>query len=80
MKKMRAARLVEPHKMVCEDANLYEPTKGQVVVRNQMAAICGSDLHQVFFTRRAPTEFPGLPGWPGHEGVGEVVESYDETV
>ena len=80
MKKMRAARLVEPHKMVCEDANLYEPTEGQVVVRNQMAAICGSDLHQVFFTRRAPSEFPGLPGWPGHEGVGEVVESYDETV
>ena len=44
MKKMRAARLVEPYKMVCEDANLYEPTKGQVIVRNQMAAICGSDL------------------------------------
>ena len=80
MKRMRAARLVEPQKMVCEDANFYEPVKGQVVVKNHMAAICGSDLHQVFFTRRGPKDFPGLPGWPGHEGVGEVIESHDENV
>ena len=80
MKKMRAARLVEPQKMVCEDANFYEPVKGQVVVKNHMAAICGSDLHQVFFTRRGPKDFPGLPGWPGHEGVGEVIESHDENM
>ena len=43
-----------------------------------MAAICGSDLHQVFFDSFGPQKLPAEPGWPGHEGVGEVVESrYD---
>lgn len=75
MDKMRAARLVETGKMVCEEAPLFEPEEGQVVVKSHMAAICGSDLHQVFFEMLAPMKLPAEPGWPGHEGVGEVVES-----
>ncbi len=75
MDKMRAARLVERGKIVCEDATLFEPEDGQVVVKNHMAAICGSDLHQVFFDSFGPLTAPTEPGWPGHEGVGEVVES-----
>lgn len=75
MSSMRAARLVEPGKIVCEDAPLFEPEDGQVVVRSRMAAICGSDLHQVFYEMLAPLPLPAEPGWPGHEGVGEVVES-----
>ncbi len=77
MSNMRAARLVEPGKMVCESTPLFEPQSGQVVVKNHMAAICGSDLHQVFFSMN-PDFSDREPGWPGHEGVGEVVESrYD---
>lgn len=75
MSTMRAARLVEPGRIVCEDAPLIEPADGQVVVRSRMAAICGSDLHQVFYEMLAPLPLPAEPGWPGHEGVGEVVES-----
>ncbi|MEZ5557742.1 MAG: zinc-binding dehydrogenase [Pseudomonadales bacterium] len=75
MNTMRAARLVAPGRIVCEDAPLYEPQDGQVVVRSRMAAICGSDLHQVFYDMLAPTALPAEPGWPGHEGVGEVIES-----
>jgi len=75
MDKMRAARLVEPGKIVCEDVSVFEPEEGQVVVRTRMAAICGSDLHQVFYEMLGPRTFPTVPGWPGHEGVGEVVES-----
>ncbi|HEY5647760.1 MAG TPA: zinc-binding dehydrogenase [Pseudomonadales bacterium] len=75
MSSMRAARLVEPGRIVCEDAPLFEPEDGQVVVRSRMAAICGSDLHQVFYEMLAPLPLPAEPGWPGHEGVGEVVES-----
>lgn len=75
MDMMRAARLVERGKIVCEDTPLFEPEEGQVVVKNHMAAICGSDLHQVFFDSFGPLKQPGEPGWPGHEGVGEVVES-----
>lgn len=74
MNDMRAARLVEVGKMVVEATPLFEPEEGQVVVKNLMAAICGSDLHQVFFGAY-PINFPAEPGWPGHEGVGEVVES-----
>ena len=75
MDKMRAARLVETGKMACEQVPLFEPEDGQVVVKSQMAAICGSDLHQVFFEALGTPKFPAEPGWPGHEGVGEVVES-----
>ncbi len=72
---MAAARLVEPGKVVCEQAPVFEPEQGQVVVKNLMAAICGSDLHQVFFDSFLPQNLPAEPGWPGHEGLGEVVES-----
>lgn len=80
MDKMRAARLVEPGKMVCEDAPLFEPEEGQVVVRTRMGAICGSDLHQVFYGLVPAEALPGVPGWPGHEAVGEVIESRCETL
>ena len=78
MDKMRAARLVERGRIVCEEVPRFEPQDGQVVVKNVMAAICGSDLHQVFFDVFGPLRGPMEPGWPGHEGVGEVIESrYD---
>ena len=80
MDKMRAGRLVEPGKMVVEYTDLLEPESGQVIVRNEMAAICGSDLHQVFFGTLNPAMLPGEPGWPGHEGVGEVVEAGDTNL
>jgi L-iditol 2-dehydrogenase len=75
MSTMRAARLVETGRIVCEDAPLFEPEEGQVLVRSRMAAICGSDLHQVFLEPLGGTALPAEPGWPGHEGVGEVIES-----
>ena len=74
MNTMRAARLVEYGHMACEEIPLFEPEEGQVVVKNEMAAICGSDLHQVYFGTYN-INFPAEPGWPGHEGVGEVIES-----
>jgi len=47
---------------------------GDLLVRTEYAAICGSDLHIVFDgVLRSP--FPQTPGYPGHEGVGEVLES-----
>ncbi|MDA0788609.1 MAG: zinc-binding dehydrogenase [Proteobacteria bacterium] len=80
MADMRAARLVEPGKMSCEKTAILEPGPGQVVIRNDMAAICGSDLHQVFFGNLGASSFPTEPGWPGHEGVGEVVETNDDSL
>ena len=78
MDKMKAAVLVEPGKMVVEETVLLEPEEGQVIVKNHMAAICGSDLHQVFYGAYSPN-LPAEPGWPGHKGVGEVVASRSAT-
>lgn len=74
MENMRAARLVETGRMVCEQAPVREPAEGEVVVRTQMASICGSDLHSVYMDAKPPQDsYPH--GYPGHEGIGEVVES-----
>ena len=80
MDKMRAARAVELGKMVCEQTDVRAPDDGEVVVRTQLAAICGSDLHVVYMgtTLRPEVDVTNLPhGAPGHEGIGEIVESRD---
>ena len=75
--KMRAARMVELGRMVCEEAEVRLPGEGELLVRNDMASICGSDLHQVMMGIVLP-EFPQAHGFPGHEGIGVVEESRDE--
>jgi L-iditol 2-dehydrogenase len=69
---MKAARWVGLGRMVCEDVPVPPVADGQVLVRTAYASICGSDLHSVFL--EAPVQ-PQEPGYPGHESVGEVVES-----
>ena len=80
MSDMRAARLVAPGNIVIENTPIFDAGEGQVVVRNRMAAICGSDLHQVFLEPLGTATLPAEPGWPGHEGLGEVVESRDPSL
>jgi L-iditol 2-dehydrogenase len=70
---MLAARLVAPGKIVCEEAEVRPPDDGQLLVKMTMASICGSDLHSIFMGM-APS-YPAHAGYPGHEGVGEVMES-----
>ena len=45
---------------------------GEILVRTAYASVCGSDLHLVY--GGLPSR-PAAPGYPGHESVGEVVES-----
>ena len=52
-------------------------TDGQVLVQMQYASVCGSDVHAVFDGFHNPDSV-GRPGYPGHEGVGVVVESRSE--
>ena len=47
---------------------------GQVVVRMRWASICGSDVHNVYHGFLKPAGV-NKPGYPGHEGVGIVVQS-----
>lgn len=74
MNTTRAGQLVEPGRMAFVEAPVEPLREGDLLVRSQFASICGSDLHIV--NHGVETE-PRLwaPGYPGHEGVGEVVES-----
>jgi L-iditol 2-dehydrogenase len=72
---MRAGRLVAPGTMVCEEVPIQPPGEGEVTVRTRLASICGSDVHTVFPASGRVEGLPRPPGFPGHEAVGEVVES-----
>jgi L-iditol 2-dehydrogenase len=69
---MKAARWVDVGRVVCEDVPVPSVADGEILLRTAYASICGSDLHSVFLN--APPQ-PGAAGYPGHESVGEVVES-----
>ena len=71
---MRAAIAVERGVVRCDDVEIPHPSAGEVLVRTKAASICGSDLHMVN-TGWAMHAFPAMAGHPGHEAVGEVVES-----
>jgi L-iditol 2-dehydrogenase len=47
---------------------------GELVVEMTRASICGSDVHSVYHGFHNP-EGLGRPGYPGHEGVGVVIDS-----
>lgn len=72
--KMRAAIAVEKGVVRCDEVEVPVPTADEVLVRTRAASICGSDLHMVN-TGWAMHAFPAMAGHPGHEAVGEVVES-----
>jgi len=77
MDKMRAAQMVALGKMECVQTTVRPPQAGELLVKNRMASICGSDLHVIYHGVSHPPngKLPFAPGFPGHEGVGEVVES-----
>ena len=76
---MRAARLVAPGRFEVVEAPDPSPTPEQVVVRMHRASICGSDLH-VVYDGFCQHDFPAPAGYPGHEGVGMVLQAGDEVV
>jgi L-iditol 2-dehydrogenase len=71
---MKAARWAGLGHVVCEDVPVPRVADGEILLRTAYTSICGSDLHRVF--GGAPSETEAIaPGHPGHESVGEVVES-----
>lgn len=71
---MRAAQLVAPGRVVVDEFPVRAAGPGEVLLRSRGASICGSDLHTVF-GEMGPESYPYRPGYPGHEGLGEVLES-----
>ncbi|MBI1299653.1 zinc-binding dehydrogenase [bacterium] len=74
---MRASQYSAPGQVTLVD--VPEPTlsPGQVAVRIQHVAICGSDLHTLYDS--APANYPFPPGVSGHECTGIVEESLCES-
>jgi L-iditol 2-dehydrogenase len=70
---MLAGRLMAPGRIEVVDAPVPAAGAGRALVRMHRAAICGSDLHTVY-DGMAQVTLPAPPGYPGHEGVGEIVE------
>ncbi|QPC43831.1 zinc-binding dehydrogenase [Kaustia mangrovi] len=73
---MKAARFERPGIIDCIEVPDLQPRPGKVLVRMLQASLCGSDLHAVYMPL-GPMDGPARPGAPGHEGVGEVVDSDD---
>ena len=74
MQTTRAGQLVAPGRMAFVEAPVEPVRDGDLLVRSRYASICGSDLHVVHHGVETDPE-QWLPGYPGHEGVGEVAES-----
>jgi L-iditol 2-dehydrogenase len=72
---MRAAVVREPKVLEVADFPMPEAiAPGQVVVKMHRASVCGSDVHLVCDGLMEESGL-GVPGFPGHEGVGEVIDS-----
>ncbi len=67
--------MVGVNDMRCVEAAIPAIEDGEVLVRTELASICGSDLHVVCFGAGLHQELPCPHGYPGHEGIGEVVAS-----
>ena len=71
---MKVAKLVEPRRMEVLDEPTPRVRLGKVLVRIEVAGICGSDLH--YFTHGGLGSHPAaLPMSLGHEASGTVVAS-----
>ncbi|MCI0440009.1 MAG: zinc-binding dehydrogenase [Chloroflexi bacterium] len=73
MSTMLAAQATALKRLRCDEIPIPDPEPGKALVRTQLASICGSDLHIVYMGWNV-YEFPLPHGYPGHEGVGEVVD------
>ena len=71
---MRAAVAADLGIIRCEEVRIPTIAENDVLVRTIAASICGSDLHMLD-TGWAMHAFPAMAGHPGHEAVGEVVQS-----
>ncbi len=72
--------MVGVNDMQCVEAPIPEIGDGEILVKTHMASICGSDLHVVCFGAGLRNPLPCKHGYPGHEGIGEVVASNHENV
>jgi len=77
---VKAAVFVKPGQIdVRDDVPIPEIKDGEVLVRNQVVGVCGSD-HPFYQGIREGVTYPLPPGYPGHEAMGVVAESKADGV
>jgi len=76
MATMLAAQAIGLKQLRCDELPIPEMEPGMTLVKTRLASLCGSDLHIVYMGWNA-YEFPLAHGYPGHEGVGEVIDPGD---
>ena len=76
MATMLAAQAIGLKRLRCDELPIPEMEPGMTLVKTRLASLCGSDLHIVYMGWNA-YEFPLPHGYPGHEGVGEVIDPGD---
>ena len=76
---MRAAVAVDLGIIRCEEVRMPAIAGNEVLVRTIAASICGSDLHMLD-TGWAMRAFPAMAGHPGHEAMGQVVQSRSNRI
>jgi L-iditol 2-dehydrogenase len=67
--------MVGVNDMRCVETEIPPIEADQILVKTHMASICGSDLHVVCHGAGVGYPLPCKHGYPGHEGIGEVVAS-----
>ena len=70
---MKAAIIRSKGNIVCDEVSSPEVTNGKLLVKMDMASICGTDLHYIY-DGWPRDNYPLEPGEPGHEGIGTVVD------
>jgi L-iditol 2-dehydrogenase len=76
---MRALFMPSPGRVALGEFDVPRLSAGEVLVRMDYASVCGSDTHAVYGGFHNPQAL-GKPGYPGHEGVGVVVDSRSERL
>ena len=76
---MRAAVAADLGIIRCEEVQVPRIAGNEVLVRTLAASICGSDLHMLD-TGWAMHAFPAMAGHPGHEAMGQVVQSRSDRI
>ena len=70
---MQCAQVTGLGKIKTIDVPIPSIESGELLVKTKIASICGSDLHIVNMGWNV-TEYPLPHGYPGHEGIGQVVD------
>lgn len=73
MSVMSAALVTALGDIKCDETPAPSPKSGKVLIKTNLASICGSDLHIVYMGWNV-YEYPLPYGYPGHEGVGYVID------